>query len=391
MWLVPGQLSYGTFDLGEDALTLRWRQRGIRASTLLLLAFAMLAGLGAGATRHASAAICAGFTDVDELSDLFSAIVPATSDGVSMSGAAPLSVSVTLREGIVVLPSTEFSSSWDWGDGSGSTPLRAEKCTDDADSAYWPAQTLRHTYAAPGNYRILWNLTFTGGGVPAISFPIFFVTVTDQAPPTATPVPATATPLPATATPVPPTATVVPPTATAAGPTETPVPATATPIAGTATPAVSPSATVPGSATAVAQSTNTPTSSPPPSATASATGSAGIGAAASSNPSPPGGATGKPDSEKSPDSTSDEGFFATVGEYRTEFAASFPSIDDVSTDAGVVVTNLALAGVTIWVLFSSVFLNQVLQDHRAEVDAKTARFTRPLRTLAGKVLSLIHI
>jgi hypothetical protein len=60
-----------------------------------------------------------------------------------------------------------------------------------------------------------------------------------------------------------------------------------------------------------------------------------------------------------------------------------PAPGDVSTDAAVVVTNIVLAGITIWVLFSSVFLNQVLQDHRSEVDAATTRFSRPFRRLVA--------
>lgn len=49
--------------------------------------------------------------------------------------------------------------------------------------------------------------------------------------------------------------------------------------------------------------------------------------------------------------------------------------DEVSTDPGVIATNLVLAGVTVWVLFSSVVLNQVLQGNRSEIDRRTARLT----------------
>lgn len=61
-----------------------------------------------------------------------------------------------------------------------------------------------------------------------------------------------------------------------------------------------------------------------------------------------------------------------------------PRLDQVATDAGTIATNLALAGVTLWVLFSSVLLNQVLQEHRTEIDDRTSRFTRPLRRLFGE-------
>ena len=56
-----------------------------------------------------------------------------------------------------------------------------------------------------------------------------------------------------------------------------------------------------------------------------------------------------------------------------------PRIDDISTDVGTVATNIVFAGVTLWVLFSSVLLNQVLQDNRGEIDEKTGRLTRPFR------------
>jgi hypothetical protein len=63
----------------------------------------------------------------------------------------------------------------------------------------------------------------------------------------------------------------------------------------------------------------------------------------------------------------------------------------VSTDPKVVATNLVLAGVTVWVLFSSVMLNQVLQGNRAEIDRRTARLTGPVRrarrALASRTLS----
>lgn len=46
-------------------------------------------------------------------------------------------------------------------------------------------------------------------------------------------------------------------------------------------------------------------------------------------------------------------------------------------------TNLVLAGVTVWVLFSSVLLNQTLQNNRSEIDARTAAFVRPLKRLSS--------
>lgn len=61
-----------------------------------------------------------------------------------------------------------------------------------------------------------------------------------------------------------------------------------------------------------------------------------------------------------------------------------PRIDEISTDGGTIATNIVFAGVTLWVLFSSVLLNQVLQDNRSFIDAKTARIARPIRRLGRR-------
>ena len=62
-----------------------------------------------------------------------------------------------------------------------------------------------------------------------------------------------------------------------------------------------------------------------------------------------------------------------------------PRLEEISVEGGTVATNLVLAGVTLWVLFSSVLLNQVLQANRSEIDERTSRLTRPLRGFARSV------
>jgi hypothetical protein len=66
-----------------------------------------------------------------------------------------------------------------------------------------------------------------------------------------------------------------------------------------------------------------------------------------------------------------------------EALSAVPRLEQIATDTGTVATNLALGGVTLWVLFSSVLLNQVLQEHRSEIDERTSRLTAPLRRFRG--------
>jgi hypothetical protein len=72
-------------------------------------------------------------------------------------------------------------------------------------------------------------------------------------------------------------------------------------------------------------------------------------------------------------------------EYRPENFLPIQPITEVSRDPDVLATNLVIAGVTVWVLFTSVLLNQVLQANRAEIDQRTARVTGPLRRARSRV------
>jgi len=71
-----------------------------------------------------------------------------------------------------------------------------------------------------------------------------------------------------------------------------------------------------------------------------------------------------------------------------EVVASLEAPDEISTDPAVVATNLVLAGVTVWVLFSSVMLNQVLQGNRSEIDQRTAWLNRRAARARARVASL---
>ncbi len=60
-------------------------------------------------------------------------------------------------------------------------------------------------------------------------------------------------------------------------------------------------------------------------------------------------------------------------------ARDIQAVGEISTDPGVVATNILIAGVTVWVLFSSVLLNQVLQTNREELDRRAAALAGPFR------------
>jgi hypothetical protein len=56
-----------------------------------------------------------------------------------------------------------------------------------------------------------------------------------------------------------------------------------------------------------------------------------------------------------------------------EVVLDVPDFADISTDPGVATTNLVLAGVTVWVFFSSVLFNQTLQENRSEIEGWVRR------------------
>jgi hypothetical protein len=243
-------------------------------------------------------------------------------------GPAPLALSATwLIDAVVPAGST---ASLDWGDGSAPTPFSAKDCG--GGMINWPVQTLTHTFTSEGPYQVTWSLHTIDVN---LKVPVVFVTVGQAE----------------TAT-----AVTTPPPTQAATPTAP---------AATSTTTAAPSPTQPAATAAVAATATTPAApSPTPSLTPTPSPAAATAVAAlsSSSPSP------------SP---------APKGDL-PETLFSAPRFDEISTDPGTVATNALLAGATLWVLFSSVLLNQVLQDNRSEIDAKTARLAGPLRRLVGR-------
>jgi hypothetical protein len=290
---------------------------------------ALLGALGAASlVRFFAAPIpvhatCAADPDND-VSDLFSISPPAPD--LTIHGEAPLQVTITFIDKSVL--SGPLTMSISWGDGA-STPVALVSCGDDVYS--WPAQQLSHTFTNPGQYAVQWHLgsQFIGN----IDSLAVIVTVTGAA----TQPPATATPVPTAA-----------PQATTAAPTLAPTQQAAAPGSPTPTPVAE--ASPAPSPTPTATSTNTRTPTPAPTSPATPTPTIAPAVAASAPPPP------------SPDVP--------------QLVIEVPDIADISTDPGVATTNLVLAGITVWVFFSSVLFNQTLQENREEVEG-WARKLRP--------------
>jgi len=283
---------------------------------------AMVADLAALPAR--AAAPCA--EPAGETVDFFSVTPAPGADGVTR-GPAPLSVTLSIRGGVGEFPLGFVSSQFDWGDGSGPIAWVVEPCGD--SSASWPAQSHPHTYTSAGMYTVTWHLALAG---TVYDVPLGFVVVEA----TAAPTPAATPPPAATAAPAAPTV--------AATVAATPVPqGVQSPVA---TPA--PSATPSPGPSPSPSPTATPTV-PAPTATASPTAAAPI-------------ATDTPQNENRP-----------------EVVRALPDLDEISTDPEVAMTNAVKAGATVWVLFTAVLLNQVLQENRSEIERRTAWLTAPVR------------
>lgn len=67
-----------------------------------------------------------------------------------------------------------------------------------------------------------------------------------------------------------------------------------------------------------------------------------------------------------------------------------PDFADISTNPNVALTNLMLAGVTVWVFFSSVLFNQTLQQNRDEVEGWVRRFRPKTRRSMSRLLPERH-
>ncbi len=312
---------------------------GIWLSGAALLV-SLLAALGPASMRTARAAQCGDVPD--NVPDLFT-VVPTPGPTGSIIGNAPLTVTVTIRGGVIVFPSGFVASQIGWGDGA-AQQLASEPCPD-GESAVWPQQTLSHTYGSTGLYFVTWHIALAQ---IVLDVPLASVVTT------------------AAATPVAPT-----PTATPAAPTPTAAPAGTATAVPPATPGASPTG---GGATTPAQQTPSTSGT----ALASATGTSAAAttpAAATATPGRSPVAVGvTTPSAGSPSSTPVE----EIGS-RPEVVRALRDAGEVSTDPGVAATNVVLAGATVWVLFTTVLLSQVLQDNRDEVERRTRWLTAPAR------------
>ncbi len=302
------------------------------ACAALLLAAGLIA---LAADRPSPAhAVCGG--NPDEVQDLWSITEPAGSSFFAQ-GPAPLRVTLSIRGGVVSFPTDEIVTVLDWGDGSGSSVVATVPCGD-GETSFWPEQGLTHTYTLPGEYSPMWTIASTDPEIPfSFTFQAFGVQVSAAQEPTAVP----------------------PPTPTEAAATPTPLPPQSTP-----TPGAEPTPPPAAGSTAVPSATASPSSSTqPPTAVAP-----GTGTTATATSSPAAGTTPSPTASP-PAATGDE---EPPNPAVPEFAAALPEIQDIPTDPDVVATNIIIAGFTVWVLFTSVLLNQVLQDNRGEVERRTS-------------------
>ncbi len=291
--------------------------------------FAAAALLAPNSPSASAQAVCD--EEAPEAGDLITIVSPALTES-GYGGAAPIDLVIHIAAGLAVFPTASLSSEFRWGDGTSSAVV--DLPCPDGESAYWPDQDLAHTYTVPGSYTATWHFDI-GGQVYDIPF-VQMMVVAPPAPPTPTPTP--------------------PPAATT----------TAAPGGGTVAASPSPSET--GSPTSTASGSTTPprTATPTPSAVVA------------------GGAVSTPSGEASPDIG---GARTPVPneEYRPQNFLPIEPITDVSREPDVLATNLVIAGVTVWVLFTSVLLNQVLQGNRAQIDQGTARVTGPLRRARARV------
>jgi hypothetical protein len=324
----------------------------------MLLAAAVIVALPVAFSRPVTGRAAGCGSEPTQASDMYEVVSPPTSNFMA-TAAAPVDVTVHIKGGVLQYPAGNMSTVLDWGDGSASIPIGSSPC--DAETAAWSDQTYSHTFATAGFYKVILQINFIN--LPSIpnlpnpsgAFPVVFITVTAAAP----------TPAP----------TPVPTAAPSAEPTQAPTSApTAAPTAATAAPN-QPSATLPSAA----GSTGTVEPSPSPSPSLS--------------PSPSPSATPSPTATQQPATVTPVAAIAATGSPppppRTpgiQVIEALKAPDEISTDPAVVATNIVLAGVTVWVLFSSVMLNQVLQSNRDEIDRRTARIAAPLKRL-GRGLS----
>lgn len=293
---------------------------------------ALALGLGPGA--HPARAACGDPGEAIE--DIWVITEPPSPDYV-VQGEAPLTVTITITGGVLEFGSDLLTTMFDWGDGSAAQGIAVENCGDELTS-FWAQQSLTHVYQAPGQYQPAFVLATVVQPQPfRATAAIVIVTPAQQ-------------PTPAATATLPPGATATP----AAGTTPAPG-STATPTA------------IPTGSTTAAPATATPTPTP----------------TATPTPAP----TGPPAASPSAAAPTKEGELPESPD-RPDFVAGLDEIGDISTSPSVVSTNLVIAGATIWILFSSVLLNQLLQSNRDEVDRRTAWLRRPATALRKRVVAV---
>ncbi|MGE0598324.1 MAG: FGLLP motif-containing membrane protein [Dehalococcoidia bacterium] len=298
---------------------------------------AVLGGIALAWVNAPSPVLAACGGGVEDPDPIPKVVSPAPVDFV-VTGQAPLQVVLAIEDSWVASPGVP-TNSLDWGDGTVISTV-VTPCGDEEYS--FPAQQLVHTYQNPGKYTVIWTFNFNGAGLPPISGPMVFVDVTGAA----------------TATPVPPTPT------SPANPTSLPTaPGTQVPVAtAVATaPGLTQSPTAIGTGSPTATQTTTPTSTPSATASSTVTIVPAPGALETATPSP------------TPD--------------LPQLVLDVPDTSDISFDPGVVTTNLVLAGVTVWVFFSSVLFNQTLDENRGEIEGWTRRFRPNLKMPGAKATS----
>ncbi|MCH8051003.1 MAG: hypothetical protein IIC86_03185 [Chloroflexi bacterium] len=224
----------------------------------------------------------------------------------------------------------------------------------------------------------------------ATSTPTAAPTSTATVAPTATP-----TPVP-TATPSAAPPTLVPPV------TSTPAPTTAPTAAATATPTATPTA-APATATGSPAPTATQTATPTATATAAQGFAAPTAVSANATPAPTAladsSATATPSQTASPTPTTlgeqeppdDDGDTSSVitelgggNDSRPDIVRSVPRLGDLSSNSGIILTNIVLAGFTlVLILLTAEIFNQTLEENEPEIKKWFGRVSKPLKGLFG--------
>jgi len=173
-------------------------------SVTWLVAAGALAGVlslfGPGAETTVRAAGCGDAAS--DFNDLWTLTPLPGGDGV-VRGPAPLTVTVTIRGGVVTFPGGLVVTTISWGDAGDVATIRSEPCGD-GETEVWAQQDLSHTFTTPGQYFLGFSFS---SPVYSAAFPFQPVEVTAAA---ATPAPAATTPAPVATTAAPAATTAAP-------------------------------------------------------------------------------------------------------------------------------------------------------------------------------------